>query len=38
MIEFIQTINWDSFWLGVVVTILFGAFGSAVFALIGEGL
>lgn len=38
MIEFIQTIDWDSFWTGVAVTLLFGGFGSAVFALIGEGL
>ncbi|UGO51323.1 hypothetical protein PQE72_gp120 [Bacillus phage vB_BanS_Skywalker] len=38
MIEFIQAIDWNSFWVGVVSTIILGGGGSFLLWAIGEGL
>ncbi|UUV46800.1 hypothetical protein [Bacillus phage vB_BanS-Thrax4] len=38
MIEFIQAIDWQSFWTGVVVTLVFGFGGALFLGAIGEGL
>ncbi len=34
--EFIQSIHWESFWIGVVVTVVFGIVGAVVLNIIGE--
>jgi hypothetical protein len=36
--EFFQSIHWDSFWLGVVVTVVVGVGGAFLFNVVGESL
>lgn len=38
MVEIIQTMDWQSFVLGVVATIIFGGAGSLLIAILGEGI
>ncbi|MDH6674282.1 hypothetical protein M2277_004974 [Paenibacillus sp. LBL] len=36
MAEFFQSIHWESFWIGVVVTVVFGSLGAILFNILGE--
>lgn len=38
MMEFIQAIDWQSFYVGVITTIIVGGCGAVLLGAIGEGL